>query len=775
MILTELYMLVVVISAMTYELSFPWSTGPLATSVANLLIQNKIPLGNKRIGTFTDYQWLLACVYTIIITTILKMAYVIAKHIYFWHCLPLWTLLIKWVRTTRYGVKKESVVVNTDVHWHSPMFYDVKLADVRGAMRMYVAVTINGEEHRVIYPINLAASVVAAQQEQVQPKQGLEISQPGSARYPGLKHPKGCGLLHASPSGSSLFNQVYGVFSRVTYGNGTVLLTATHLIKALIQSERPIYLRYDGTDYLLDMDSTKTMLFSEVSDLDVTALQIPDSVWSVMAMRALKLAKPCSVSGKTITIHSPAMESESGWTKSYGSVTRTESLFRVRHKASTSPGTSGSPVFLANGRVVGVHTGYHQDDNLATIVVNLMKPSNQGTESTPGQMDWYEDSPHDDYYAEQRAREEEGWSEEERYQAFDPYAEEYEQYNDWDDPEYEPTEHALQERYGVNFERMQVYAEGGNWRTYLSDGKSFMNRQSNPATLEEMGYGPEVDLTQKFTLISTDSDGYEMTRIRPSDTEGPTFGDDLQGPRAEQEGNQRWFNFFRPRRRSMPILVTPDSDSDTSDAMSDSSSSSDVHVVINPFIAEVPQSDEDKYDDPPPPPPVLRRQNAVCHESSTGAPVDPLLALLTQLTKDVAEMKDMTTSNQKAIQAFRKGGAPKQSQPQLESSNRSLTSRTTAGKPEAKSAIQQPKLEAAVSSSQVGRNKKKKKQPPQKRAKSKDLTTGFPLNKGSKTSEIHSKDRQPEDKKARRRRKRRSRRKQMNSSKCTPKPAVRED
>jgi hypothetical protein len=138
-----------------------------------------------------------------------------------------------------------------------------------------------------------------------------------------------------------------GMGCRITLGGNNVLATALHNL-----SGGRIALRSGGAVYNVERD-WPTAFVSR--DLDLILIEVPASVWSVLAVGTAKTTGLKTASA--VKIHGVSQFGQT--TVSYGSVVTKQCRdLIIRHSASTYPGYSGSPLMNMEGRVVGIHLGY---------------------------------------------------------------------------------------------------------------------------------------------------------------------------------------------------------------------------------------------------------------------------------------------------------------------------------------------------------------------------------------------------------------------------------
>ncbi|UXD79163.1 polyprotein P2ab, partial [Xufa yellow dwarf virus] len=182
-----------------------------------------------------------------------------------------------------------------------------------------------------------------------------------------------------------------GVGCRVQCGKSSVLLTAWHVLDAAKLSD--IYLakcnRRTGTPFRVKFERDWPVEYECAhEDIDISAVQVPDSVWSKLGVTAAKVGMPRANAPVTCfggLCHEPA-----------SSVGRyaPEGL-SGEHSCSTRSGWSGTPLYSA-GKVVGVHIEWHKigASNRATAVwpFHLQKESwsgdsDSGSEISDEEMD----------------------------------------------------------------------------------------------------------------------------------------------------------------------------------------------------------------------------------------------------------------------------------------------------------------------------------------------------------------------------------------------------
>lgn len=191
------------------------------------------------------------------------------------------------------------------------------------------------------------------------PRVEKEMACAGSSSFP-TQCPKGHIILHNSEAKSSDLNHgTWGTAFRLRIDGKTLLVTATHVIKGLVQSnkglDRSAYMRYPKGDGFADLRmDPKWPIYgiSKESELDVTMIEVPDGVWSSTGVAALKTSRPHT--SDTLTVNT--VDSQGKWTVACGRIKKILGPYQVSHSANTEFGASGTPL-LVSGCVVGVHTG----------------------------------------------------------------------------------------------------------------------------------------------------------------------------------------------------------------------------------------------------------------------------------------------------------------------------------------------------------------------------------------------------------------------------------
>lgn len=180
-----------------------------------------------------------------------------------------------------------------------------------------------------------------------------------------------------------------GSAARVAYSNRSVLLTATHVLRTGRNNG-------DGAIWMAkhakNTQTLKRVLLDPewlgefgagCTDIDLSAINVPDQVWSLLGVGIAKVVKP---SGRTACKAYGFKTGSSGWRVTSGTATAGEEPCSLVHTCSTFPGWSGTPLYTSSNTIIGVHRQSHQigESNLATIAFPFfLKAEDSGDKSTP--------------------------------------------------------------------------------------------------------------------------------------------------------------------------------------------------------------------------------------------------------------------------------------------------------------------------------------------------------------------------------------------------------
>lgn len=221
---------------------------------------------------------------------------------------------------------------------------------------------------------NLVSQAIKSKVSAAVPQNPLEMATPLSTMYACKDPPKGLAIIHASPPGSiDLGAYPFATFSRISNDGKTYGVTAAHVFKNLTvyaaaghKTMVRVGSRGNTRDFPLDLQSLEVEYFSDVDDLDVVIFNVPDSIWSLTGLKAVKVSGNVRPNAP-ISVYTPMADST--WKKAIGVTTDTFSLFRVCHTASTAPGASGSLVMCGSFAVL-LHCRANQKkrNNVGTIL-----------------------------------------------------------------------------------------------------------------------------------------------------------------------------------------------------------------------------------------------------------------------------------------------------------------------------------------------------------------------------------------------------------------------
>jgi hypothetical protein len=175
---------------------------------------------------------------------------------------------------------------------------------------------------------------------------------------------------------------IIGMGCRVTIGSETVLLTAMHVIDEL--QKDPLDSFIANGDIMLPMfeENSPPMGIAKWSDdLDFCMVKVPDAMWSILGVRALKVNRTES------SAHYPARLygfDDLGRPAMGEGTLRWGAGFTVAYSAPTRHAFSGTPVLVEN-TVFGVHIGGGQDGDESNYGVQIAPfiPQHGITPETP--------------------------------------------------------------------------------------------------------------------------------------------------------------------------------------------------------------------------------------------------------------------------------------------------------------------------------------------------------------------------------------------------------
>jgi len=145
--------------------------------------------------------------------------------------------------------------------------------------------------------------------------------------------------------------RVVGAGFRTSVGKQDVILTASHVIRGLMQSGSEFVLRANGNEVVVDDEMKKLMIWAvDAPGLDVTGFTLPPRALSHLAITKGKMAR---------TPVQTAIRSHGFYKDDYvmctGTITKTLGSLMFKHNATTVPGFSGSPITTPTGAIVGMH------------------------------------------------------------------------------------------------------------------------------------------------------------------------------------------------------------------------------------------------------------------------------------------------------------------------------------------------------------------------------------------------------------------------------------
>jgi hypothetical protein len=161
-----------------------------------------------------------------------------------------------------------------------------------------------------------------------------------------------------------------GVGSRVQLNGDksqTYLLTAYHVLDAWWRSDDPVLSNPNDENLSVSLKGRDLEVLDASSgdNLDFILVKIPDSIWSVLRVQAIRMSPELSNKPFNIVLHG-RVNGEMCLSKGKVLSLKGTHAFDFEHTASTMPSWSGSPI-VSKDMVVGIHTGAH-----------IRKPANVG-------------------------------------------------------------------------------------------------------------------------------------------------------------------------------------------------------------------------------------------------------------------------------------------------------------------------------------------------------------------------------------------------------------
>lgn len=155
-------------------------------------------------------------------------------------------------------------------------------------------------------------------------------------------------------------SKVIGYGSRVSYLGSTYLLTAAHVWHGF---SAEMYMVKSGRQVKLDTGKYPVKFGSMNERVEFVMVEIPLPLWSVLAVKAAKLAPM----GKTSIVTAYGGENPSKMGCSSSRAVNGEYVGTISHSCTTSGGWSGTPLY-SKGTVVGVHVGVEKIGKLNRAV-----------------------------------------------------------------------------------------------------------------------------------------------------------------------------------------------------------------------------------------------------------------------------------------------------------------------------------------------------------------------------------------------------------------------
>lgn len=184
----------------------------------------------------------------------------------------------------------------------------------------------------------------------------------------------------------TILNETVGIGSRVKYDGRTLMLMASHTVRAI--AGREVAMSTMEKQVRFDM-SWPLAVWSSSQDFDYVLVEVPESVWAAIGVKALGLAMtPLKTRCQTYGLI------DGMWHTSFSPLSIVKDDFGLlRHSMTTYLGWSGAPI-VANGHVVGIHTGslavgVNKGFSLNAILGTLESdaPAYAWREHTPAELD----------------------------------------------------------------------------------------------------------------------------------------------------------------------------------------------------------------------------------------------------------------------------------------------------------------------------------------------------------------------------------------------------
>lgn len=178
-----------------------------------------------------------------------------------------------------------------------------------------------------------------------------------------------------------------GAASRVQHGGSSVLLTASHVLRTG-KAAGPVYIAKHNKNnkslmrVLLDPEWPAVFGCGH-ADVDLAAIRVPDTAWSLLGVGTAKVVKPTL--GKTACRVFGFKTGDKTWRSSTGTATAGEHNCSLVHTCTTYPGWSGSPLYMGNS-IIGIHREAHKlgESNLATIAFPFfLRKEDSGDKTVP--------------------------------------------------------------------------------------------------------------------------------------------------------------------------------------------------------------------------------------------------------------------------------------------------------------------------------------------------------------------------------------------------------
>jgi hypothetical protein len=160
---------------------------------------------------------------------------------------------------------------------------------------------------------------------------------------------------------------VVGMGCRVDVNGRDVLLTATHVLKTLVDGAA--FIGTTQTKVIFE-DYWPVVFASSENDLDLALVDVPAAVWSLLGVRKLQCQNKIHNSDycKVVGVKDGVLVQSRGTAIPWKS-----KPFYLYHASSTLPSFSGSPLVNSKNQVIGVHLGAVEGRNYGVCVLPVLR------------------------------------------------------------------------------------------------------------------------------------------------------------------------------------------------------------------------------------------------------------------------------------------------------------------------------------------------------------------------------------------------------------------